>query len=45
VFGTVLEGYDVVKRIESFGSRSGTPRKRIVIRECGVLNKEEKEEG
>ena len=37
VFGTVLEGFDVVKRIESYGSRSGTPAGTIKISKCGIL--------
>jgi len=37
VFGTVLEGYDVVKKIESCGSRSGKPSAKIVIKKAGVL--------
>lgn len=37
VFGRVTKGYDVVKKIESYGSRSGATQKRIVIAECGQL--------
>ncbi|CAG9309945.1 unnamed protein product [Blepharisma stoltei] len=37
VFGEVLEGYDVVQRIESFGNRSGRPSKVIKIKESGQL--------
>ena len=37
VFGEVVEGYDLVKRIESQGSQSGTPRTRITIADCGTL--------
>merc|ERR1719329_328373 len=37
VFGKVLEGEDVVKRIESFGSGSGTPRGEVVVRDSGEL--------
>ena len=40
VFGTVLEGFDVVKRMESYGSRSGTPSGTIKISKCGVLKEE-----
>merc|ERR1712061_143255 len=35
VFGSVVEGMDVVKKIESFGSQSGKTSKKIVIVECG----------
>lgn len=37
VFGAVVEGMDVVKRIESLGSESGRPRAKIVIADCGQL--------
>ena len=37
VFGVVESGYDVVKEIESFGSRSGSPKAKIVISDCGIL--------
>ena len=41
VFGTVLDGYEVVKKIESFGSRSGKPTGTIVIKKSGILPKED----
>merc|ERR1739845_237072 len=37
VFGSVTEGMDVVKAIESVGSRSGQTSKPVVIAECGQL--------
>jgi cyclophilin family peptidyl-prolyl cis-trans isomerase len=37
VFGRVVEGMDVVKNIESFGSNSGRTSKKIVIKDCGEL--------
>ena len=37
VFGSVMEGMDVVKRIEGLGSASGQPVARIVIADCGQL--------
>ncbi|NXA42453.1 PPIF isomerase, partial [Eudromia elegans] len=37
VFGHVKEGMDVVKKIESFGSKSGKTSKKIVITDCGQL--------
>lgn len=40
VFGTVVDGFDVVKKIESFGSGSGRPSARVVIRKAGVLAQE-----
>merc|ERR1719361_312712 len=35
VFGQVVEGMDVVKKIESFGSQSGKTSKKIVVADCG----------
>merc|ERR1712042_327564 len=35
VFGQVVEGMDVVKKIESFGSQSGKTSKKITISDCG----------
>ena len=40
VFGTVIEGFDVVKRIESYGSRSGTPSGKIKISKSGILKED-----
>lgn len=37
VFGRVTDGMDVVKKIESYGSQSGAPKKEIVITDCGEL--------
>ena len=44
VFGVVLSGWDVVKEIESMGSRSGTPQCKVVITDCGVLKEGEEVE-
>uniref|UniRef100_A0A8C0E5T9 Peptidyl-prolyl cis-trans isomerase n=1 Tax=Balaenoptera musculus TaxID=9771 RepID=A0A8C0E5T9_BALMU len=38
VFGHVKEGMDVVKKIESLGSKSGKTSKKIVITDCGQLD-------
>jgi len=38
VFGKVLEGMDIVKKVEGFGSESGTPKKMIVIADSGEIN-------
>jgi len=35
VFGQVVEGMDVVKKIESFGSQSGKTSKKIMVADCG----------
>jgi cyclophilin family peptidyl-prolyl cis-trans isomerase len=37
VFGSVVQGMDVVKKIESYGSQSGQTRAKIVIADCGQL--------
>lgn len=37
VFGEVVEGFDVVKTMESLGTRDGKPKKEIVISDCGQL--------
>lgn len=37
VFGEVIEGMDLVKRIEGLGTRSGTPRARVAIVKSGVV--------
>merc|ERR1711861_49756 len=37
VFGSVKEGMDVVKKIESFGSQSGQTKAKIAISDCGQL--------
>merc|ERR1712048_1498396 len=36
VFGTVVDGYDVVKKIEAVGSRSGATSQPVVIADCGM---------
>ncbi len=37
VFGKVVEGMDVVKKMEALGSPSGMTRKKIAIADCGQL--------
>lgn len=37
VFGSVVEGMDVVRKIESFGCHSGKPSKQIVVANSGQL--------
>ncbi len=37
VFGSVVEGMEVVKKIESYGSDSGRTSRKIVISNCGQL--------
>merc|ERR1711939_1172944 len=40
VFGSVVEGMDVVKAVEAVGSQSGKTSKPVVIAECGQLRGE-----
>lgn len=37
VFGQVIKGYDIVKKIEGYGSDSGRTSAKIVISDCGKL--------
>jgi len=37
VFGAVVDGMDVVSKIESYGSAQGTTKAKIVIDDCGEL--------
>merc|ERR1711988_1255742 len=37
VFGKVVEGMDVVKKIEGVGSQSGKTAKKVLIADCGQL--------
>src|SRR6478672_10034198 len=37
VFGKVVEGMDVVKKMESLGSESGKTRAKLVVGDCGQL--------
>lgn len=38
VFGKVIEGDDVVRKIESVGSQSGACSKPVTITDCGQLS-------
>ncbi|KAJ2385798.1 cytochrome P450 cyp2 [Coemansia sp. RSA 2559] len=38
VFGSVVEGMDVVKKIEALGSQNGKPSQKIEIEDCGEEN-------
>ncbi|OQR98193.1 peptidyl-prolyl cis-trans isomerase B precursor [Achlya hypogyna] len=40
VFGRVLEGMDVVQKMESFGTRGGQPKAEIRITNCGLVGAE-----
>ncbi|XP_034997529.2 peptidyl-prolyl cis-trans isomerase [Hippoglossus stenolepis] len=37
VFGNVVEGMDAVKAMEKHGTKSGTPKAKVVIADCGQL--------
>jgi cyclophilin family peptidyl-prolyl cis-trans isomerase len=37
VFGKVVEGMDVVKKMESYGTPSGATKAKIIVKECGQL--------
>ncbi|XP_059166979.1 uncharacterized protein LOC131949207 [Physella acuta] len=37
VFGKVVEGLDVVRKMEAVGSKSGKPSQKVVISNCGEL--------
>ena len=37
VFGKLVEGMDVLRKIEALGSSSGATRQRVVIQDCGQL--------
>jgi peptidyl-prolyl isomerase F (cyclophilin D) len=37
VFGKVVEGLDVIQKIEKYGSESGQTSKKIVISDCGQI--------
>mmetsp|Transcript_24111 Transcript_24111/g.36816 ORF Transcript_24111/g.36816 Transcript_24111/m.36816 type:complete len:296 (-) Transcript_24111:72-959(-) len=40
VFGVVEEGFDVIKRVESYGSSSGKPSTKIMIKNAGIISQE-----
>ena len=44
VFGKVLSNYKFIKHVESFGSQSGTPAKKITIVDSGELPVDEDKE-
>jgi peptidyl-prolyl isomerase F (cyclophilin D) len=37
VFGSVVEGFDVIKKVESFGSQSGKTSAKITVAKSGQL--------
>lgn len=42
VFGSVVEGMDIVKKIEEVGSESGKTSKKVVVEDCGELKDDAK---
>ena len=38
VFGSIVEGMDIIKKVESFGSRSGKTSSKIVVDDCGEVS-------
>jgi len=38
VFGKVVSGQDLVKKMESLGSQSGATKEKVVISDCGVAD-------
>jgi peptidyl-prolyl isomerase F (cyclophilin D) len=42
VFGTVVKGMDIVKKVESYGSSDGKTSKKIVIKDCGEVTADDK---
>lgn len=38
VFGSVVDGLDVVKKIETYGTQSGKTSKKITVANCGQLS-------
>ena len=39
VFGRVIKGYEVCRKIEAVGSELGKPRKNVIISKCGQIDK------
>lgn len=37
VFGEVVDGMELVKKIEGYGSQSGNPKAKVVITKCGTV--------
>jgi cyclophilin family peptidyl-prolyl cis-trans isomerase len=41
VFGKVIDGMNVVRAIEVWGTQEGSPRTEVKIRDCGELKPEQ----
>ena len=35
--GRVIEGMDIIKKVEGCGARNGVPRSKVSITDCGVM--------
>lgn len=40
VFGKLVEGSDLLSKIESYGSKSGTPIRKVTIEDCGEVEED-----
>lgn len=38
VFGQIVDGMDVVREMEKYGTDSGKPKEKVVIADCGQLS-------
>jgi cyclophilin family peptidyl-prolyl cis-trans isomerase len=41
VFGSVVKGLDILKKMESYGTDSGSPKAKIAIQDCGEVKEPE----
>ncbi len=39
LFGVFIEGQEVMKKLQAAGSRSGTPREKLVIKKASIEEK------
>ena len=44
VFGKLINGDALLSKIESYGSKSGTPIKKVTIEDCGEADSSDDEE-
>ena len=40
VFGEVIKGYDIVKKVESIGTQTGKPLQKVTIVNCGQVDEQ-----
>ena len=41
VFGKLINGNELLSKIESYGSKSGTPIKKVIIEDCGEVDSDD----